>query len=868
MKSLAFCILLLTSLGSAAQENIGMATGNFAGISGVWFNPANIVDSRYKFDFNVVGLNSYYHNNYLQLKIGTLARRQFNKAPYNNNYQAFKDELTREEWPVNGNVKARLSTNVMLPFSFMANINKKSAFALTLNNRTLQTVDNLNPEAARQFYNALRFTDGYNRPIKIEDMKYDFLNWQEVGLTYGHTIVSGKHHYLKAAFTAKWLGATAGAYIATDRATLSFRDSVTMSLSSSRINYARTKNADINDFTLQNLFTNIEDQTIGADVGLVYEFRPFGKKFRFLDPSGKEQTRDDRNKYFIRLGVSVVDLGKFQMKRRPLTNDHSANFSNWNFSQVKANGFNDFDTAYTKQINYLPGNQDFFSFQLPTALIANLDVHLVGPLYINGAFKQPLEEIGKTATARLRSNKWIAITPRLETRFFGLYMPVIRTNEKTYVGATIKIGPLFVGSNNLSELLSNSFSQEADLHAGFRLSFGRGKPNRLLASALQAANGDGTFQTRNQAQLDSLKYRVRILEIKDSLAKAQPKIIVNNYGVASGVDVYNDSVVLSNRQAAGYSQTTEKIAQDSVIERLSYDLAASQVELNRLKKSQETAVVATSAAPAADSVKATTTGGEKLSKKEKRKAEQKKKKEKGKSETNPTTKTRSQETSSNNQQVTVENNNDEVVKELERIRKQNAVQNAAIIAGSTATVVAVASSDNKNDNKSDKNSNNAAVATVNSDSVMAAYKDSLLRTMPQKRDTIYIRDTVRIVEQGPTKAESSSITPPLQDRGQVSKTTIYFASGSSIISAADAKRLQTLAASGPNSVVITSFTDVTGAAAANAALAEKRLAAVTTLLEQAGVAAGSIQGKTQAAGGQSKKANPKNRRIEVESISH
>lgn len=63
---------MIAGTAAQAQNNIGMATGNYAGISSVWLNPANIVDSRYKFDINIIGLNSYYNNNHLLVKNSVL----------------------------------------------------------------------------------------------------------------------------------------------------------------------------------------------------------------------------------------------------------------------------------------------------------------------------------------------------------------------------------------------------------------------------------------------------------------------------------------------------------------------------------------------------------------------------------------------------------------------------------------------------------------------------------------------------------------------------------------------------------------------------------------------------------------------------
>ena len=47
-------LLLLIFLQSvSAQDFPGFRTGNYTGVNGVFFNPANIADSRYRWDFNL-----------------------------------------------------------------------------------------------------------------------------------------------------------------------------------------------------------------------------------------------------------------------------------------------------------------------------------------------------------------------------------------------------------------------------------------------------------------------------------------------------------------------------------------------------------------------------------------------------------------------------------------------------------------------------------------------------------------------------------------------------------------------------------------------------------------------------------------------
>lgn len=58
-----------------------------------------------------------------------------------------------------------------------------------------------------------------------DSLRYNFLNWQEVGFTYGRVI--GKESVFLKAVTAKWLGAGAAGFIQADRLTASFKDSNT-----------------------------------------------------------------------------------------------------------------------------------------------------------------------------------------------------------------------------------------------------------------------------------------------------------------------------------------------------------------------------------------------------------------------------------------------------------------------------------------------------------------------------------------------------------------------------------------------------------------------------------------------------------------
>jgi outer membrane protein OmpA-like peptidoglycan-associated protein len=782
-------LLLIFPAFINAQESIGMATGNYSGVTGVWFNPANIADSRYKFDINIIGLNSYFNNNYLLVKNTAIVRRLFYRDPYNSSLTAVKNDLLQEQLPVNGKVYGRVESSIHFPLSFMATTGKRSAIALTMNNRTINKIDSMPVNLARAFFNELGDPLLYNTPIRADSLQYNFLNWQEVGLTYSRVILNGDHHFLKLGFTAKWLGANAGAYIQTDNAVVNFKNSKTLSVQSPLIHYARTERADIGQFNRKDIFNNLEDQAFGWDAGLVYEFRARVKKFKYVNESLEEQTRRDMNKYMFRIGLSLVDMGKFTLNKRALTNDHSANILNWDFSNVKATNFSQWDTAYSKKITYISGAPATFTYRLPAALIANFDLHLFAGFYVNLAAKAPFESFKKATDTYISANRWIAVTARFEGKFLGIYVPVIRQNNRTNIGATIKFGPVYIGSNNLAQILSNESSYEADFHAGLRLSIPHGKPTKFSKYAQNILYGKTdtvAYKTVWQKQLDALQHEIDDLKkgINDSTRVKAVQIIINNDGVTSTVEkTENGNVVIKNNVAEQQLKKEEDYnrQQNNTTDSLIRKLAEKNIEVEHMKRSANE------------------------EKKESKKGKGKKKEE----------------------PKVVETSNKEMEQEMERIRKQMAIQNAVLIGGGTAAVIASGNSKGDSTKGKDLLKDSASVTIKDS----PVNEDSTKSVVVFKTDTIYIRDTIRINENANDAAyklvDSEHFEP------------ILFAKGSSNINKTDKNRIVALAATVKQHsdwrIEITGMTDATGSVAANRKMASVRSNAVTTILLKNGV---------------------------------
>jgi len=67
-------ILCLCVFSGYAQTYPGYRTGDYTGVNGVFFNPANIADSRYKWDINVFAIDGFVGTNKSGLRFSDITR--------------------------------------------------------------------------------------------------------------------------------------------------------------------------------------------------------------------------------------------------------------------------------------------------------------------------------------------------------------------------------------------------------------------------------------------------------------------------------------------------------------------------------------------------------------------------------------------------------------------------------------------------------------------------------------------------------------------------------------------------------------------------------------------------------------------------
>ncbi len=136
-KALLSFALLCTVVIGKTQSFIGINTSNYAGVSGVFFNPAYAADSRYRWSASLVQLDMSIANNTATFKLNDL-QNSFNG-----------DDLLNKLYN-NKHAYAQANIDLLGP-SVMFNINQKTSFAITTRVRSLVTMSDIDGHLCKPF---------------------------------------------------------------------------------------------------------------------------------------------------------------------------------------------------------------------------------------------------------------------------------------------------------------------------------------------------------------------------------------------------------------------------------------------------------------------------------------------------------------------------------------------------------------------------------------------------------------------------------------------------------------------------------------------------------------------------------------------
>lgn len=431
-----------------AQSYNGFLTDNYSGVHSVISNPANIVDSRFKLDINLVGVSAFFGNDYFGLSLKD-AFNDFSKTLDN-----------AEKSPSQNNF---LSSNLdVLGPSILFNIDYKNSIAFFTRGRAFFNVIDIDGST-------LDKEGGFDESEDFS-IQEGFLSgaanfWTEIGVSYARVLIDKEQHFLKGGLTIKYLKGFGTTYIRSKNLGIDYDSNTRTVATQGEFIYGNTGGLDDqgNGDGLFDSDENDGDNGFGADIGVVYEWRPDSARNTKMDNKGNTIIDKGANKYKLKFGVSVTDIGEIRNK----------NGVDQTYDLNRTQDIDNFDGASLGEA--LAQNFDLIgeriqspNSKLPTALHTNADWNINSKFYLNLNADIPLTIKNNINTNRILNQ--VSLTPRFESAWLGFYSPFSVVQGAGFQwGAGFRAGPIYMGSGSIMSTLLGQKTKALDLYAGIKV---------------------------------------------------------------------------------------------------------------------------------------------------------------------------------------------------------------------------------------------------------------------------------------------------------------------------------------------------------------------------------------------------------------
>lgn len=453
---------LLFSMTSQAQDWLGLGQMNHAGVNSLEINPANIADSRLKVDIMLAGFTLGAYNNYASVSRESLTdTARLNDPNFIDNYMM---------WDDNGEDKSIYFNNrVYLP-SFMLSINEKMGVGFTWQIRSMINIDGVSQDLATLVreqleYPSLWVTDLENRALSVQ-----FNSWAEYGFNFGMVVMDQKEHFLKVGGRLKILQGLGSAYTFVDDLNYNFTNADTLSLFQSQVDYGHSSNFEFDEDDPAGSFSYrfVSNPGLGLDLGAVYEWRPDWQDYKYDMDGETDLWRKDQNKYKLKVGLSILDMGRIRYDKGQFSNSFIADIQGLPIDTVSAQVTN--VTSWDQFLDTFQVANDSreYFMTLPTSVSLQVDYHIWKDFYVNFTPYWALQMRNNRNKTHFYSN--YSLTPRWDHKWFGVAIPMSYSNfAGTRVGLGLRLGPLMLGTSNLGGLSKTSPIQGADLWVGLKV---------------------------------------------------------------------------------------------------------------------------------------------------------------------------------------------------------------------------------------------------------------------------------------------------------------------------------------------------------------------------------------------------------------
>jgi outer membrane protein OmpA-like peptidoglycan-associated protein len=502
-KLIIFLSLFALQAKFHAQSYLGLGSSNYAGVIGNQVNPASFVDGRYKFDLLLFGTNMNIYQNFGYFDANAMRTAQGGQGYWW--YKSFADQNILNSWSqpdssfidrfivhnYDETSTKTLGANINFQVDLlntMFHINEKTAIGFNVRNRTIVNVDNMDPKLAVLAEDGLEHPSLWDAVYNEQLFNVNYMTWSEVGFNYSQVLIDNKEHFLKIGIAPKALLGHAAAYVYTDDFSYNLVNEDTSQYLTGTFDYGYSNNINgiINNGmngqnpTISDILNPASKLGFGLDIGAVYEWRPKYANYKYDMDGETNLWRRNENKYKLRAGLSIVDMGSMKFTKGGLSRNFAVNTSNlFNLQTFNtATNLEGFDgvidsliqqstTAGNKEWVSLQDPSETFKMRTPTAVSFQFDYQIWKGFYINAT--SMVNVIPKGKDSKVKTANQFSITPSFDSPYFGVYMPIsMNQYSGMKYGLATRIGPLILGITDMKTLMAKNNVSGIEFYAGAR----------------------------------------------------------------------------------------------------------------------------------------------------------------------------------------------------------------------------------------------------------------------------------------------------------------------------------------------------------------------------------------------------------------
>lgn len=460
---------LLISTITKAQNLLGISTSRYGGTNRLYINPSLAADSPSKLFLNGFTGNIHVNNNYVRFQ-APFSLLRYITGNVQNEYKNpdgsvhFDVNYTREN--LDGNAKnGTLAGEVRGP-ALLIRTNQYSAFAVTTRLRAVGQVVG----ASQSLLSALRAGLGdkalYSIPTDNNQFSLNSNTYAELGVTYAGTLSESNGQKLLMGITAKVLVGYNAQHIINRGANYRIVAdptnpySAVLELNQLDVTLGYTTFLENRSITPRTLFSaDSPGRGFGFDIGMTYI------------------NQYDSDSPALRLGLALTDVGGLTYKGEQYNyadiRQNPVRFTNSDFMRITGS----LDVLQSIQDKLNTGrtaDETSFRAGLPTSLNVTADYQLPSGLGVNVTYFQ---DVRSRQALAVHQPTMLAVVPRYDARWLSLALPIAYLNHGLTAGASIRVGPGWLGTDNLLGLLGNTTigirPRGLDIYAG--VAFGLGK---------------------------------------------------------------------------------------------------------------------------------------------------------------------------------------------------------------------------------------------------------------------------------------------------------------------------------------------------------------------------------------------------------